>query len=164
GVLTCESRYGYPPSNPGECMTTTVLLVDDHPVVRTGLRAVLDTGSAVSIVAEAASGEEALTLAEHFQPDVVLCDLRLGAGMDRILTGGGLRKLDTASTVLIVSTYDRCADVMGAMDAGAAGCILNAASQETIIDGIQRAAAGESVLAPERGSRGLGGMRDPLPE
>ena len=145
-------------------MTITVLLVDDHPVVRTGLRAVLDTGSEVSIVAEAASGEEALTLAEHFQPDVVLCDLRLGAGMDGIQTARALRKLDPAPTVLILSTYDRDADVMGAMDAGAAGYILKDATPETIIDGIQRVAAGETVLAPEMASRVLAGMRDPLPE
>ncbi|HLR93056.1 MAG TPA: response regulator, partial [Jiangellaceae bacterium] len=54
-------------------MTTTVLLVDDHPVVRSGLRAVLDTGQAVQIVGEAATGEEAITLAAHLRPDVVLC-------------------------------------------------------------------------------------------
>src|SRR5699024_4695764 len=151
GLLTRESGYGYPPSNSGEYMTITVLLVDDHPVVRTGLRAVLDTGSEVAIVAEAASGAEALTLAEHFQPDVVLCDLQLGVGMDGIQTARALRKLDPAPTVLILSTYDRDADVMGAMDAGAAGYILKDATPETIIDGIQRVAAGETVLAPPNG-------------
>src|SRR5699024_7926932 len=144
--------------------TITVLLVDDHPVVRTGLRAVLDTGSEVSIVAEAASGEEALTLAEHFQPDVVLCDLQLGVGMDGIQTARALRKLDPAPTVLILATYERDPDVMGVMDAGSTGYILKDASPDASIYGIQRVAAGETVLAPEMASRFLAGMRDPLPE
>ena len=60
-------------------MTVTVLLVDDHPVVRSGLRAVLDTDD-VQVIGEAATGEEALALTAHLHPDVVLCDLRLGAG------------------------------------------------------------------------------------
>lgn len=145
-------------------MTTTVLLVDDHPVVRTGLRAVLDAGTAVSILAEAASGEEALRLAEHLQPDVVLCDLRLGAGMDGIETTQALRQLEPAPAVLMLSTYDRDADILGAMDAGAAGYLLKEATPETIIDGIQRVAAGETVLAPEMTTRVLAGMRNPLPD
>lgn len=144
-------------------MTTTVLLVDDHPVVRTGLRAVLDSGAEVSIVAEAASGEEALRLAEHLQPDVVLCDLRLGTGMDGIETTQTLRQLEPAPAVLILSTYDRDADILGAMDAGAAGYLLKEATPEAILDGIQRAAAGETVLAPEMTTRVLAGMRNPLP-
>ncbi|GAA2042033.1 response regulator transcription factor [Yaniella flava] len=145
-------------------MTITVLLVDDHPVVRTGLRAVLDTGGQVSIVAEAASGEEALTLAEHFQPDVVLCDLRLGDGIDGIDTTKALRAMEPAPHVLILSTYDRDADILGAMDAGASGYLLKEATPETITDGIARVAAGQTVLAPEMTSRVLAGMRNPLPE
>nr|WP_231979456.1 response regulator transcription factor [Tessaracoccus coleopterorum] len=73
-------------------MTTTVLLVDDHPVVRSGLRAVLASDE-VQIVGEAATGEEAITLAGHLHPDVVLCDLRLGAGIDGIQTTAALRAL-----------------------------------------------------------------------
>ena len=85
---------------------TTVLLVDDHPVVRSGLRAVLDTDT-VQVVGEAATGEEALALAAHLQPDVVLCDLRLGEGMDGIRTTAALRELDPAPAVLILTTFDR---------------------------------------------------------
>src|SRR5699024_6317492 len=151
-------------SNSGEYMTITVMLVDDHTMVRTGLRALLDTGSEVSSVAGAASGGEALTLAEHFLPDDVLCDLQIGVVMDGIQTARALRKLDPAPTVLILSTYDRDADVMGAMDAGAAGYILTDATPKTIIDGIQRVAAGETVLAQEMASRVLAGMSDQLPE
>lgn len=145
-------------------MTITVLLVDDHPVVRTGLRSVLDTGGEVAIVAEAASGEEALTLAEHFQPDVVLCDLRLGSGMDGIDVTKALRASQQAPAVLILTTYDRDADILGAMDAGAAGYLLKEATPATILDGIQRVAAGETALAPDLASRVLIGMRNPLPD
>lgn len=144
-------------------MTTTVLLVDDHPVVRSGLRAVLDTGGAVRIVGEAATGEEAITLAGHLQPDVVLCDLRLGTGTDGIETTAALRALDPAPAVLILTTFDRDAEIFGAIEAGAAGYLLKDVAPDVIIDGIQRAAAGDMVLAPDLASRVLRGMRNPLP-
>lgn len=101
-------------------MTTTVLLVDDHPVVRSGLRAVLDAAETLQIVGEAATGEEALALAAHLRPDVVLCDLRLGNGIDGIQTTTALRALDPAPAVLILTTFDRDAEILGAIEAGAA--------------------------------------------
>lgn len=144
-------------------MTTTVLLVDDHPVVRSGLRAVLDSGEAVRIVGEAATGEEAIALAGHLRPDVVLCDLRLGKGIDGIATTAALRALDPAPAVLILTTFDRDAEILGAIEAGAAGYLLKDVAPEVIINGIQRAAAGDMVLAPDLASRVLRGMRNPLP-
>ena len=116
---------------------TTVLLVDDHPVVRSGLRAVLDAAETLQIVGEAATGEEALALAAHLRPDVVLCDLR--------------------------PTFERDAEILGAIEAGAAGYLLKEVDPDVIIDGIQRAAAGDTVLAPDLASRVLKGMRSPLP-
>lgn len=145
-------------------MTTTVLLVDDHPVVRSGLRAVLDTGDTVQVVGEAATGEEALALAEHLHPDVVLCDLRLGAGIDGIQTTAALRALNPAPAVLILTTFDRDAEILGAIEVGAAGYLLKEVAPEVIIDGIQRAAAGDMVLTPDLASRVLKGMRSPLPK
>ncbi|MGO3147427.1 MAG: response regulator [Leucobacter sp.] len=145
-------------------MTTTVLLVDDHPVVRSGLRAVLDLMDVVEIIGEAATGEEALTLTAHLHPDVVLCDLRLGAGIDGIETTAALRKLDPAPAVLILTTFDRDAEILGAIEAGAAGYLLKDVNPEIIVDGIQRAAAGDIVLAPEMATRVLKGMRNPLPK
>ena len=145
-------------------MTTTVLLVDDHPVVRSGLRAVLDTGDEVHIVGEAATGEEAVTLAAHLRPDLVLCDLRLGKGIDGIETTARLRALDPAPAVLILTTFDRDAEILGAIEAGAAGYLLKDVDPDVIIDGIQRAVAGDMVLSPELASRVLRGMRTPLPK
>lgn len=145
-------------------MTTTVLLVDDHPVVRSGLRAVLDGTGTVQVVGEAATGEEALTLAAHLHPDVVLCDLRLGRGIDGIQTTAALRALDPAPAVLMLTTFDRDAEILGAIDAGAAGYLLKEFAPEVIIEGIQRAAAGDTVLTPDLASRVLNGMRSPLPK
>lgn len=144
-------------------MTVTVLIVDDHPVVRSGLRAVLDADPALSVVGEAASGEEAIALTEHLRPAVVLCDLRLGDGIDGIETTTELRALDGAPAVLILSTFDRDAEILGAIEAGAAGYLLKESDPDTIIEGIRRAAAGETVLSPELQARVLRGMRNPLP-
>lgn len=144
-------------------MTITVLLVDDHPVVRSGLRAVLENDSTLQVVGEAATGEEAVTLTAHMKPDVVLCDLRLGEGIDGIDTTAALRSLTPAPAVLILTTFDRDAEILGAIEAGAAGYLLKEVSPETIIDGIRRAAAGDMVLAPDLASRVLKGMRRPLP-
>lgn len=143
---------------------TTVLLVDDHPVVRSGLRAVLDTADAVRVVGEAATGEEAIDLAGHLHPDVVLCDLRLGSGIDGIRTTSALRALDPAPAVLILTTFDRDAEILGAIEAGAAGYLLKEVDPEVIVDGIRRAAAGDMVLAPELAARVLQGMRSPRPK
>ncbi|KAM9863840.1 response regulator transcription factor [Leucobacter sp. BZR 635] len=145
-------------------MTITVLLVDDHPVVRSGLRAVLDTGDSVAVVGEAATGEAAIALAEQLRPDVVLCDLRLGAGIDGIETTAALRALDPAPAVLILTTFDRDAEILGAIEAGAAGYLLKDVAPETIVEGIERAAAGDMFLTPDIASRVLKGMRDPLPK
>lgn len=145
-------------------MSVSALLVDDHPVVRSGLRAVLETADAVRVVGEAATGEEAITLATHMHPDVVLCDLRLGAGIDGIRTTAALRALSPAPAVLILTTFDRDAEILGAIEAGAAGYLLKDVDPEVIIDGIVRAAAGDTVLTPDLASRVLRGMRKPLPK
>ncbi len=142
---------------------TTVLIVDDHPVVRSGLRAVLSS-DAVEVIGEAATGEEAIALATHLKPDVVLCDLRLGEGIDGVETTSALRALDPAPAVLILTTYDRDAEILGAIEAGAAGYLLKDVAPETIADGIVRAAAGDMVLAPNLASRVLRSMRQPMPK
>ena len=144
-------------------MTTTVLLVDDHPVVRSVLRAVLESDS-VHVVGEAATGEEAVALAAHLHPDVVLCDLRLGAGIDGVQTTAALRALEPAPAVLILTTFDRDAEILGAIEAGAAGYLLKDVAPDVIIEGILRAAGGDMFLAPDLADRVLRGMRNPLPK
>lgn len=145
-------------------MTIKVLLVDDHPVVRSGLRSVLDTGGSVTVVGEAASGEEALTLVEHLSPEVVLCDLRLGDGIDGIETTRALQEFEPAPAVLILTTFDRDAEVLGAIEAGAVGYLLKDVAPEVIVEAIQSAAAGKMFLAGDMASRVMRGMRKPLPK
>lgn len=142
---------------------TTVLIVDDHPVVRSGLRAVLDASDSVTVIGEAATGEEGLSMASLLEPDVVLCDLRLGSGIDGIQTTSALRALDSPPAVLILTTFDRDAEILGAIEAGASGYLLKEADPEAIVDGIRRAARGETVLAPDLATRVLRAMRNPLP-
>jgi len=137
--------------------------VDDHPVVRSGLRAVLESDS-VHVVGEAATGEEAVALAAHLHPDVVLCDLRLGAGIDGVQTTAALRALEPAPAVLILTTFDRDAEILGAIEAGAAGYLLKDVAPDVIIEGILRAAGGDMFLAPDLADRVLKGMRNPLPK
>ena len=142
-------------------MPVTVLLVDDHPIVRGGRRALCARRDDVESGGEAAAGEEAVTLAAHLHPDVVLCDLRLGAGMDGVETTAALRAQDPAPAVIILTTFDRDAEILGAIEAGAAGYLLKDVSPATILHSIKEAAAGHIVLAPEMAQRVVQGMRKP---
>ncbi|SHJ26975.1 DNA-binding response regulator, NarL/FixJ family, contains REC and HTH domains [Tessaracoccus bendigoensis DSM 12906] len=144
-------------------MTATVLIVDDHPVVRSGLRAVLEGHPDVQVVGDAATGEEAIDLAARLRPAVVLCDLRLGAGIDGIEATRALRSLVPPPAVLILTTFDRDAEVLGAIEAGASGYLLKDVAPEVIVRAILQAAAGETFLTPELTARVLAGMRSPRP-
>ena len=144
-------------------MQITVLLVDDHPVVRTGLRALFERNDDVLVVGEAASGEEAIALAEHLHPDVVLCDLRLGGGIDGVETTAALRAQRPAPAVIILTTFDRDVEILRAIEAGAAGYLLKDVSPATIVSSLKEAARGGMVLAPEKAQRVVDGMRQPRP-
>lgn len=144
-------------------MQITVLLVDDHPVVRTGLRALFERNDDVLVVGEAASGEEAIALAEHLHPDVVLCDLRLGGGIDGVETTAALRAQRPAPAVIILTTFDRDVEILRAIEAGAAGYLLKDVSPATIVSSLKEAARGGMVLAPEMARRVVDGMRQPRP-
>jgi DNA-binding NarL/FixJ family response regulator len=139
----------------------TVLLVDDHPVVRTGLRALFAHHDEVEVVGETASGEEAIALSEHLHPNVVLCDLRLGPGIDGVATTAALRAQDPAPAVIILTTFDRDVEIIRAIEAGAAGYLLKDVTPATIVSSLREAAAGRMVLAPEMTQRVVDGMRKP---
>ena len=139
----------------------TVLVVDDHPVVRTGLRTLLERNDEVDVIGEAATGEEAITLSSQLHPDVVLCDLRLGPGIDGVATTAALRTQQPAPAVIILTTFDRDVEIIRAIEAGAAGYLLKDVSPDTIISSLRAAAAGGMVLAPEMAQRVVEGMRKP---
>lgn len=138
-----------------------ILLVDDHPIVRTGLRALFENFGDIAVIGEASSGEEALAFVKDNPVDVVLCDLRLGAGMNGAQTTAAIRKLSKPPHVLILTTFDKDSEILACIEAGAAGYLLKDVSAQTIVDSIRQAAAGQMVLAPEMTLRVVEGMRRP---
>jgi DNA-binding NarL/FixJ family response regulator len=138
-----------------------VLIVDDHPVVRDGLRGML-TGGGFTVVAEAADGAEALALAEEHQPDVVLMDLRM-PGVDGVTAIGRLIERGIPAKVLVLTTYDTESDVLRAIEAGATGYLLKDAHRDELFRAVRAAARGEAVLAPSVASRLMGRVRTPAP-
>lgn len=126
-----------------------VLLVDDHPVVRSGVKALLESSGKLRLTAEAGTGEAALEiLATSAQDvDVVVMDLQMGAGMNGV---EATRKItvDYDLPVLILTTFDTQADILAAMGAGATGYLLKDAPSETVQHAVLDAAARKPVLSP----------------
>lgn len=139
----------------------TVLLVDDHLVVRSGLRALLSTEPDIEVVAEAASGEDAVHLAQAFSPAVVVMDLAMGPGMDGLEAIRRIRDLNGLQAILVFTTYDSDADIVRAVDAGAMGYLLKDAAPEEIFAAIRGAAVGRSVMSPPVASRLFQQLRNP---
>ncbi|WP_446665840.1 response regulator [Flexivirga sp. B27] len=142
--------------------STRVLLVDDHPVVRTGLRMLLETAG-IDVVAEGATGEDAVRLASEYAVDVVLMDLQMGAGMDGVAATERVLAAEGAPRVLILTTYDTDRDILRAVEAGASGYLLKDAPPDDLVDAVHRAARGETVLAPVVADRLLARLRSPRP-
>lgn len=141
-------------------MSIRLLLIDDHPIVRAGLRAVVE-GRGFTVVAEASTGEEGLAVASDLRPDVVLCDLRLGDGIDGVATTAALRAQPQPPAVLILTTFDHDAQIVRAIEAGAAGYLLKDIDTETIARAIQDAAAGALVFTPGGDERLISALRAP---
>ncbi len=140
-----------------------LLLVDDHPVVREGLRGMLSGQPDFLVVGEANDGGEGVALAAQLQPDVVLMDLR----MPRLDGVGAIRQMverKIATHVLVLTTYDSDTDIVRAIEAGATGYLLKDAPRQELFRAVRAAAKGESALAPAVASRLLGRMRAPAEE
>ena len=148
------------PAGPGP---VRVLVADDHPVVRAGLRALLSAEPGLAVVAEAGSGEETVLMARQHQPDVVLMDLRMPGA-------GGLAAIRQLSAdqpgvrVVVLTTYDSDADILPAVEAGAAGYLLKDTPRDTLVGAIFAAARGETVLAPSVAGRLVNRLRAAPPE
>ncbi|MFI5668181.1 response regulator [Streptomyces sp. NPDC051704] len=142
-------------------MTIRLLLADDHPVVRAGLRAVLDTEPDFAVVAEAATAERAVELAASEPVDVVLMDLQFGTGMHGSAATAAITARPGAPRVLVLTTYDTDADILAAVEAGASGYLLKDAPPEELAAAVRTAAAGQSALAPAVALRLMDRMRMP---
>jgi DNA-binding NarL/FixJ family response regulator len=136
-----------------------VLLVDDHPVVRTGLRALLGTYDDLEVVGEAVDGEQAVRECVVLRPDVVLMDVRMpgpdGAGTDGVEATRRIRAAAPGTAVLIMTMYDDDETVLTAMRAGARGYLLKGAAQDEIVGAVRAVAAGQAVFGPSVAGRML---------
>jgi DNA-binding NarL/FixJ family response regulator len=136
--------------------TLKIMLVDDHPVVRAGLRAVLTEQGGLQVLAEAADGAAALAQLERLKTlgervDVVLMDLQMD-GMDGVTATARIRAIN-GPPVLILTTYDSDADIRAALDAGAAGYLLKDAPLPDVLAAVEAAAAGAQVLSADIAAR-----------
>lgn len=138
-----------------------VLIADDHPVVRRGMTALLASLDGVEVVAEAATGEEALREAQLNRPDVVVMDIQMPS-MDGIEATRRLTALLPDVAVLVVTMFESDETVVSAMRAGARGYLLKGAQQEEILTTIRSVASGQFVMAPCVATRLLGHL-DPAP-
>lgn len=128
-------------------MSIRVLVVDNHPVVRSGLRGMIGDEPDIEVIGEASSGEEAVTVASQTSPDVVLMDLRM-PGMDGAVATRLITTRQPNVRVLILTMYDNDTDIVPAVEAGAAGYLLKDAARDEVTDAIRAAVRGETVLAP----------------
>jgi DNA-binding NarL/FixJ family response regulator len=140
-----------------------VLLADDHPVVREGLRGLLSGEPDIQVVGEAAAGNEAVAAARALSPDVILMDLRMPGG-DGVSATSQIRSAVPGARVLVLTTYDSDADILRAVEAGAAGYLLKDAHRADLVSAIVAAARGETVLAPAVAGRLVDQLRSRQPE
>lgn len=126
-----------------------LVLVDDHPVVRAGLRALVESQADLEVVGEARDAAEAEDVVRRTRPDVVLMDLNLGEGPGGAATTARLRRLPQPPQVLVLTTYVTETDIRAALDAGASGYLLKDAPPDELFHGVRAVARGETVLASD---------------
>ncbi|HIX79413.1 MAG TPA: response regulator transcription factor [Candidatus Corynebacterium faecipullorum] len=132
-----------------------VLLADDHEIVRLGLRSVLEGAEDIEVVGEVATAEAAVSAAQAGGIDVLLMDLRFGAGIEGTRVMGGAEataairySMENPPKVLVVTNYDTDADILGAIEAGAVGYLLKDAPPVELLTAVRSAAEGDSALSP----------------
>ncbi|MFJ8853462.1 response regulator [Streptomyces sp. NPDC102437] len=138
----------------------TLVVVDDHPVVRDGLRGMFDSAPDFDVLGEASNGVEGVELAIRLDPDVVLMDLRMpgGGGVAAIAE---LARRGARSKVLVLTTYDTDTDTLPAIEAGATGYLLKDAPRDELFTAVRAAADGRTVLSPAVASRLISRVRTP---
>lgn len=133
-------------------MSIRVLVVDDHPIVRGGIAALVDDEPGLELVGEAPDGETAVRIAPAVRPDVVLMDLRM-PGMGGAAATAELLEAEAPPRVLILTTYETDDEILSAIEAGASGYLLKDAPADDIVEAIGRVHAGEVALAPRIAAR-----------
>lgn len=141
----------------------SVLIVDDHPVVRDGLRGMFNADPRFEVLGEAGDGAEAIAIGERLRPDVILMDLRMPR-TDGVTAIKELAKRGVPARVLVLTTYDADRDVLPAIEAGATGYLLKDAPRDELFRAVEAAARGQAVLSPAVATRLMGQMRQPASE
>ena len=140
-----------------------IVIVDDHPVVRDGLRGMFASAPEFDVVGDARDGHEALTVIERLDPDVVLMDLRMPGG-DGVAAIEELTRRRARCHVLVLTTYDTDRDTLEAIEAGATGYLLKDSPRDDLFAAVRATAAGKSVLSPTVASRVVSRVRKPTTE
>ena len=125
----------------------TILVVDDHPIMRLGVTAIINAQSDMRVCAQAGSGEEAVRVFKKHRPDITLMDLRL-PGMSGLDALRAIRHEDPHAKCVVLTTYEGDEDIHQALVAGALGYIIKGMSHETLVDALRRAIAGTRFLPP----------------
>lgn len=136
----------------------TLLIVDDHPVVRDGLRGMFSADDRFEVLGEAGDGAEAIAAGERLRPDVILMDLRMPV-TDGVSAIRELAERGVTARVLVLTTYDTDSDVLPAIEAGATGYLLKDAPREELFRAVESAARGQATLAPTVATRLMGQLR-----
>jgi two-component system, NarL family, response regulator len=126
----------------------SVMVVDDHPLVRVGIAAIVNARPDMTVVAQTGTGEEALELFRRHQPDVTLMDLRLAGRMGGVEVIAAIRATRPEARFIVVTTYDGDEDIHRALEAGAQGYIIKGMPYQTLVEAVQRVHAGKRFLPP----------------
>ncbi|MEJ7870979.1 MAG: response regulator transcription factor, partial [Rubrobacteraceae bacterium] len=140
-----------------------ILISDDHPVVRTGLRGMINGEPDFEVVGEAENGKEAVAMTGELRPQVVLMDLRMPE-MDGVTAIGHIKAEHPEVQVLVLTTYESDADILRAIETGATGYLLKDTPREELFEAIRLVARGESPLDPGVAARLMQRMRGPSEE
>ena len=142
--------------------TIRVVIVDDHPLVRAGMRQVLDAATDMTVVAEGGSGAEALRLMAEHRPEVLVLDVNL-PDVNGVEVTRRLRKLTASVAILILTFHDDQETVVGLLDAGADGYVVKDDAAETLVNAVRAVARGESWLSPKIAGKVVRHARGELP-
>ena len=144
-------------------MTVRVLLADDHPIVRAGLRGLLEAEPDIEGVGEAGDGRQAIDAVSRLHPDVVLMDLRM-PDVDGVEATAVIRRDHPTTAVLVLTTYDTDSDILPAIEAGATGYLLKDAPPDELSRAVRSVSTGRSILAPSVASRLMSRLTAPRSE
>lgn len=125
-----------------------VMVVDDHPLMRVGIAAIINARSDMTVVAQAGTGEEAVALFQQHKPDITLMDLRLPGNLGGVEAISAIRAKSPRARFIVVTTYDGDEDIHRALEAGAQGYVIKGMPYQTLVDALQKVHAGGRFLPP----------------